>query len=89
MWLHVAHTFDCEIALLEVSDLLREVKVQSKTIKRSSLVVGAIGLALLVLMVTTEGEPGALPLGLLLIAVVGYIGARIKERPAKGIDPAA
>ena len=35
-----------------------------KTLKTASLAVAALGLALLVMMVTTEGEPGALPLGL-------------------------
>ena len=40
--------------------------------KRVSVAIAAAGLALLVMMVTTEGEPGALPLALLLIGAVGY-----------------
>ena len=66
-----------------------EVNVQAKIIKRSSLAIGAVGLCLLVLMVTTEGEPGALPLGLLLISIVGYAIARIKDKTTKEIGPAA
>lgn len=33
----------------------------------------ALGTGLLVLMVTTEGEPGALPLGLILVGAIGYV----------------
>ena len=37
--------------------------------KALSVVVAAIGLALLVMMVVVEGEPGAIPLALILAAV--------------------
>ncbi|MES2858230.1 MAG: hypothetical protein V4704_03520 [Pseudomonadota bacterium] len=40
--------------------------------KRVSVAIAAAGLALLVMMITTEGEPGALPLALLLIGAIGY-----------------
>lgn len=51
-----------------------------KTLKTASLAVAALGLALLVMMVTTEGEPGALPLGLVLLGAIGYGGARWRAR---------
>ena len=87
--LHVGRTFNCEIALPELRIQPMEVNLQAKIIKRSSVVFGAVGLCLLVLMVTTEGEPGALPLGLLLISIVGYAIARIKDKTTKEIGPEA
>lgn len=51
-----------------------------KTQKIASLAVAALGLALLVMMVATEGEPGALPLGLVLLGAIGYGSARIRQR---------
>ena len=48
-----------------------------------SVGVAGVGLVLLVLMVTTEGEPGALPLGLLLLGTLGYVGGRWRERQAR------
>lgn len=53
-----------------------------KTQKTVSLVVAALGVALLGMMVTTEGEPGALPLGLVLAGVVGYATAWLRGRRA-------
>ena len=55
-----------------------------KTQKIASLAVAALGLALLVMMVATEDEPGALPLGLVLLGAIGYGGARwrARRRPA-------
>jgi preprotein translocase subunit Sss1 len=47
-----------------------------------SALIGAIGLALVVMMITTEGEPGALPLGLILIGAVGYATGRMREKSA-------
>lgn len=54
--------------------------MRANTQKRVSAVIGGIGLVLLVLMVTTEGEPGALPLALLLVGTVGYATGRWRER---------
>lgn len=51
-----------------------------KTLKTASLVVAALGLALLAMMVTTEGEPGALPLGLVLLGAIGYGATRRRAR---------
>ena len=44
------------------------------------MVVAAIGLALLVMMVVVEGEPGAIPLALILAGVVGYASGRRRGR---------
>ena len=54
--------------------------MQPKVQKAVSAVIGAIGLALVVMMITTEGELGALPLGLVLIGAVGYVTGRMRER---------
>ena len=42
-----------------------------------------LGLALVAMMVTTEGELGALPLGLVLAGVVGLWLSRRRRRDAK------
>ena len=57
--------------------------MQPKIQKTMSAVIGAIGLALLVMMITTEGEPGALPLGLILIGTIGYVTGRMRERSSR------
>ena len=43
-----------------------------KALKIGSVVVALVGLALLAYMVTQEGEPGLLPLVLVLAGAVGY-----------------
>jgi hypothetical protein len=43
-------------------------------------VLGAIGLALLVMMIVMESEPGALPLALLLVAALGEAHGRWRGR---------
>ena len=45
--------------------------------------IAAIGLALVAMMITTEGELGALPLGLTLLGVIGYVTGRIRERSSR------
>ena len=50
--------------------------------KSASALIGTIGLALVVMMITTEGEPGMLPLGLILIGAVGYLTGRMREKSA-------
>ena len=52
----------------------------AKAQRAVSIGVGAIGLALVVMMITTEGELGALPLALILIGVIGYLIGRVRER---------
>lgn len=47
-----------------------------------ALAVLAIGLALLAMMVATEGEPGALPLLLVLLGGGGFLLARQRARRA-------
>lgn len=54
--------------------------MKPRTQKVASLIIGAVGFVLLVMMVTVEGEPGALPLALLLIAAVGYITGQMRSR---------
>ena len=59
-----------------------ESEMRAKTLKTASVVIGAIGLALVVMMIVSEGELGALPLGLVLIGVVGYVAGHTRERSA-------
>ena len=54
--------------------------MQPKVQKTASAVIAAIGLALMVMMITTEGEMGALPLALVLIGAVGYVTGRMREK---------
>lgn len=42
--------------------------------------IAAIGLALVVMMITTEGELGALPLGLILSGAFGYVTGWMRGR---------
>lgn len=51
-----------------------------RTQKLLFLATGAIGVGLTVMMVTTEGEPGAFPLGVILLSVAGYANGWAKER---------
>ena len=44
--------------------------------------IATIGLALVAMMITTEGELGALPLGLVLLGVIGYVTGWVRERSA-------
>lgn len=54
-----------------------------KTVKTVAASIGAIGLALVALMVTTEGELGALPLALVLAGAIGWgIGRKLDRRRA-------
>lgn len=48
--------------------------------QRWSIGVGVVGLALVAMMVTTEGEPGALPLGLVVLGIVGFASGIWRER---------
>ena len=48
--------------------------------KLASLALLATGLGLLGYMVHAEGEPGALPLALVLLGALGYAVAAIKAR---------
>ena len=60
-----------------------ETEMQPKAQKTVSAVIGAIGLALLVMMITTEGEPGAIPLALILLSAIGYVTGRMRERSSR------
>lgn len=57
--------------------------MKPKTLQVVSLALGALGLALLSMMIIVEGEPGALPLTLILIAAVGYVTGRMRERSSR------
>jgi len=48
-----------------------------------SLGIGVIGLALVIMMITTEGELGALPLGLILLVAIGYVTGRLRARSSR------
>ena len=48
----------------------------SKVQRTVSAWIAAIGLALVVMMITTEGELGALPLGLILLGAIGYVNRK-------------
>ena len=52
----------------------------AKMQQRWSIGVGVVGLALVAMMVTTEGEPGALPLGLVVLGIVGFASGIWRER---------
>jgi hypothetical protein len=54
-----------------------------KTQKIVSASIAAIGLALVAMMITMEGELGALPLGLILAGGVGYLAAWMRERASR------
>ena len=54
--------------------------MQPKVQKAVSAVIAAIGLTFVVMMITTEGEMGALPLGLVLVGAVGYVTGRMREK---------
>ena len=54
-----------------------------KTQRTLSAWIGALGLALVAMMITTEGELGALPLGFILIGTVGYITGRMRDRSSR------
>jgi preprotein translocase subunit Sss1 len=56
--------------------------MKARVQRNVSALIGAIGLALVVMMIATEGEPGALPLGLILIGAVGYVTGRMREKSA-------
>lgn len=45
-----------------------------------SLLCLAVGLLLLAYMIPVEGEPGALPLALVLVGTIGWFASRRRER---------
>lgn len=55
--------------------------MRAKMLRTVSAVIGVIGLALAAMMVASEGEPGALPLGLILVGVVGLIAGHVRGKP--------
>lgn len=51
-----------------------------RTQKRIATGIGLFGAALMLYMMVVEDEPGALPLGMMLLSIVWLIGIRIKTR---------
>jgi hypothetical protein len=45
--------------------------------------IAAIGIALVVMMITMEGELGALPLGLILLGTIGYVTGWMRGRSSR------
>jgi hypothetical protein len=54
--------------------------MQVRVQKIASAIIGTIGVALLAMMVYVEGEPGAIPLLLILVGAAGYVSARMRQR---------
>ena len=46
-----------------------------------SLVTFVLGVAMLIYMITVEDEPGAVPLGLIVLSIGWYLIARARLRP--------
>lgn len=61
----------------------QEPEMTPRTQRRVSLCIGAVGLALVVMMITVEGELGALPLALILLGTAGYMIGRMRERSSR------
>lgn len=59
--------------------------MRTKTVKRTGAVIALLGMLLLITMVMVEGEPGALPLGLVAFggAVYAFAVYRAKRLAAK------
>jgi hypothetical protein len=51
-----------------------------------SMLVTAVGVALLIYMITVEDEPGAVPLALIALGIGWFIFARARLRPRAGRD---
>lgn len=54
-----------------------------------SMLVTAIGVALLIYMITVEDEPGAVPLALIALGIGWLVIARIRMRPRHHTSSAA
>lgn len=57
--------------------------MDARTQQIASAIVGGIGVALLIMMVIVEDEPGALPLLLVLLGAGGYIHARMRQKSGR------
>lgn len=51
--------------------------------KTVSAIVALIGVVLMTMMIVVEDEPGALPLALVLLGVLGYLGGGWRARAAR------
>lgn len=50
------------------------------TQKRVAVGIGLFGAALMLYMILVEDEPGALPLGLILVSIVWLFGIKVRTR---------
>ena len=57
--------------------------MKPKIQRAMSLGIGVIGLALVIMMITMEGELGALPLGLILLGAIGYVTGWLRDRSSR------
>ena len=53
------------------------------TQKVISIGIATLGAALVLMMITTEGELGALPLGMVVAGAVGYVAGWARQRASR------
>ena len=56
-------------------------------LRNVSLLFLVLGLALLAYMIPVEGEPGALPLGLVLFGTIGFVVSRLRAKRSTPSQP--
>jgi hypothetical protein len=54
--------------------------MKPRALKAVSATIGAIGLVLMAFMISTESEPGLIPLVLVLSGAIGYATAAMRKR---------
>ena len=54
--------------------------MKPRALKAVSATIGAIGLVLMAFMISTESEPGLIPLVLVLGGAIGYATAAMRKR---------
>ncbi|KAF1712256.1 hypothetical protein CSC70_01640 [Pseudoxanthomonas kalamensis DSM 18571] len=57
--------------------------MNSKIQMIASALIGALGLALLAMMIVVEDEPGAIPLALILVGAIGCATGWMRGRAAR------
>jgi hypothetical protein len=80
---HTAHTSDAIAAIaphILVLEWKGAIAMKPKTQKTVSTTIGAVGLALMAYMISTESEPGLIPLVLVLSGAIGYATAAMRQR---------
>ncbi|HLA64760.1 MAG TPA: hypothetical protein VK610_10055 [Rhodothermales bacterium] len=69
---------------MNANDTARTRSERLRTHAILSAVILGIGLVLLVYMIVVEDEPGALPLGLVVVGLGWQIATRVRMRAAQG-----